>query len=365
MICKHKKLFNNLTAILDDDSRFDGLTIDLRMSMTNNALDLDCRFCSVISKANREDPIGSASACDHWLIAEVPQPWPITIGKDNPIVAAVVKMMEPLLQQGMSIRPLMIAPDKAYSQPEQIRVFYYYKPNRRFAKFEKQEYLLPASEIVSLVAALLQQPDRLSQFDAYRQPTQHIREIFVCTHGNVDVACSRFGYPIYNQLRREYAKTSFPALRVWRCSHFGGHKFAPTLVDLPEGRYWGHLEPEILETLIHRNTPVSRLRPFYRGWAGLGKYEQIVEREMWMRFGWDWVHYLKAGKTVAIDPDHDKWNADWAEVHLEYASPDGRVQETYSAWVEVSGYVATKGDSENQELTPAKQYRVSQLTQIN
>jgi len=38
----------------------------------------------------------------------------------------------------------------------------------------------------------------------------------VCTHGNVDVACSRFGYPIYEKLRKEYSDEN---LRVWRCSH--------------------------------------------------------------------------------------------------------------------------------------------------
>ena len=55
----------------------------------------------------------------------------------------------------------------------------------------------------------------------------------VCTHGNIDAACARFGYPIYQQLRQNYATQS---LRVWRCSHFGGHQFAPTLIDFPSGR---------------------------------------------------------------------------------------------------------------------------------
>lgn len=35
----------------------------------------DWRFCSVVSKANGEDPIGTAGTADHWLITEIPQPW--------------------------------------------------------------------------------------------------------------------------------------------------------------------------------------------------------------------------------------------------------------------------------------------------
>jgi hypothetical protein len=333
--------------------------------MTANTLELDCRFCSVISKTNGEDPIGSAGTYDHWIIAEIPQPWPITIWQEHPIVAPVFNLVKTLhREQGMQIRPLMIASDRDYSHPDKTRLLYYHRPATRFAEFDKQEFLLPAAEVLPLITALLQQPDHLSQFDAYRQPTHHIRELFVCVHGNVDVACSRFGYPIYEQVRKTYVPQSNGNLRVWRCSHFGGHNFAPTLIDLPEGRYWGHLEPEILEALIYRNVPVSQLRLFYRGWAGLGQYEQILERELWMQFGWEWVHYLKAGQTLAIDPDHEEWDADWAEVRLEYASPDGAVQGAYTARIELSGYVTTQWSSKDKELAQAKQYRISQLTQV-
>ncbi|MFQ4143523.1 sucrase ferredoxin [Chlorogloeopsis sp. ULAP02] len=60
---------------------------------------------------------------------------------------------------------------------------------------------------------------------------------------------SKFGYPISQKLRSQYATGtgSITSLRVWRCSHFGGHQFAPTLVDLLQKRYYGHLQPEILD----------------------------------------------------------------------------------------------------------------------
>ena len=35
-------------------------------------------------------------------------------------------------------------------------------------------------------------------------------------------------------------------LRVWQSAHFGGHRFAPTLIDLPIGHLWGHLDEEKL-----------------------------------------------------------------------------------------------------------------------
>ncbi|ASC71045.1 hypothetical protein XM38_019940 [Halomicronema hongdechloris C2206] len=168
-------------------------------------LETNCRFCSLVSKANGQDPIGSAGTYHHWLIVEIPQPWPTTIWQEHPIVAPVLQMVKALRQQGVYVRPLMIAPERDYSHPDFTRVLYYRRPQACFTAFEKQEFLLPPSEVVPLATALLQQPAALPQFEAYRQPTQHLRELFVCTHGNVDVACSRFGYPIYQQLKKTYA----------------------------------------------------------------------------------------------------------------------------------------------------------------
>jgi len=315
--------------------------------ITIDTLETDCRFCSQISKTNGEDPIGSAGTYDHWIIAEIPQPWTTTIWKEHPILAPVMAMVQSLREQGISVRPLMIAPERDASHPDKTRLFYYRRPTHRFATFDKQEFILPTAEVVPLVTALLQQPGHLPQFDTYRQPTDHIRELFVCVHGNVDVACSRFGYPIYQHLEKTYAvewkpdsphlphspspplktqnpklKTSPTPLRVWRCSHFGGHQFAPTLIDLPEGRYWGHLEPEILDLLVRREGSVTRLRPYYRGWAGLTKFEQIVERDIWMREGWDWLDYHKAGQLLAKDETNE--DADWADVRIDFASSRGQ-----------------------------------------
>lgn len=179
----------------------------------------------------------------------------------------------------------------------------------------------------------------------------------VCTHGNVDVACARFGQPIYQNLRKEYACSS--TLRVWRCSHFGGHQFAPTLADFPTGQVWGHLEPEILDTLVHRNQPVANLQPFYRGWSGLGQFEQIAEREIWMQRGWDWLNFRKSGQTLTAAGQE----AESVSVRITFASPDGREAGSYEATVEASGSVMSALNS-GQALTAVKQYRVRQLTQM-
>ena len=364
--------------------------------LTQDALS-DCRFCAQVSKEKGEDPIGTAGTAAHWLVIELAQPWTKELYTQDPMMVSLIKLFRQLfIRHGVSIQPILIAPDREYSQPGKTRMIYYYRSQRPFAQFEKQEYLVPEADFPKLATAimmrLMKRPNELEAFQCYRQDTSHIREMLVCTHGNIDVACARFGQPIYKTLRQEYAAQSDDRLRVWRCSHFGGHKFAPTLVDLPDGRYWGHLEAELLDTLVYRQGDVERLRSHYRGWSGLSKFEQIVEREIWMQQGWDWLAYAVWGRTTRkgltgikrylyrwlrliplpqVRFFVDLWTSDatWAEVQIYFTNPDQQISGMYQARVDVCGKVITAGQSPKQgeqiQLTTVPQYRVSHLKQMN
>ncbi|MGF1480509.1 MAG: sucrase ferredoxin [Cyanophyceae cyanobacterium] len=353
-------------------------------------LDLSrCRFCSEVSKATGEDPIGTAGTCQHWLIVELPLPWSEKLllePRTQPLIAALKEL---IFKQGVLIRPLAIAPDPEYSTPGHIRTLYYRQPSRCFAHYSKQEFIVPEAEFPQLVSALLQQlrqqPNELPRFERYLQATDTIRELLVCTHGNVDAACARFGYPIYKQLRHDYAPQSEGKLRVWRCSHFGGHQFAPTLIDLPEGRYWGHLEPEVLDALVYRQGDVGKLRSFYRGWAGLSKFEQIVEREIWMQEGWNWLSYPKAGQSQPrgiwglLDralswipvPMLQLWwrlqrqKAKQMRVRIDFRRSDAAVTEGYEAQVVANGQVMSALQSgKEMALQPIQQFLVRNLRKV-
>ncbi|MFN6559112.1 MAG: sucrase ferredoxin [Nostoc sp. ChiSLP01] len=188
---------------------------------------IDCRFCSLVSKTNKEDPIGTAGTCDHWLIMEIPQPWPQDIFQENRTIKALFNFVEEVIvKHGVKLRPILIAPDRHYSHPGFTRVLYYYRPAKLFSEFEKQEFVIPEEQAITLVKAILkqliQQPNDLSKFQQYQQQTSHIRELMVCTHAQVDLACGRFGTPLYRRLRKEYAPAANGNLRVWQTTHFGG-----------------------------------------------------------------------------------------------------------------------------------------------
>lgn len=330
--------------------------------MTQTDMMKECQFCSEVSKANGEDPIGTAGTYDAFLLIEAMPPWSGTIWLETGTMPQqVVDALQQAWDRGLNLRPLAIAPDRKYSQSGSVRVLFYHRPAKQFAAFERQEFVLPSAQLGALVMAILNQPSDLPRFAVYQQP-EPMRDLLVCTHGNYDIACSRFGYPIYQQLRKACAAEN--RLRVWRCSHFGGHQFAPTLIDLPTGQYWGHLEPAIIDRLINRDGEVTALRSFYRGQAGLTRFEQIAEREIWMQNGWPWLNYQRSGQVLAIDPS-DKDDPDWAEVRINFNSPDGSIHGAYEARIEAKGTVKTMGTSgTDQPLSEVKQYRVSRLEQI-
>jgi hypothetical protein len=358
---------------------------------SNNIQFTDCRYCSVVSKTNGEDPIGSASQVNEWLFVEVPRPWTKHLWAEKPDYQPLLQQVEKLAAQPKrywKTQLLAIAPDKQQSQPDRIRIFYYVRPAQSFCQYVKQEYLVPLTEAAALVEALLYQPHHLEQFRSDRQATAAIRELFICTHTHYDVACGRFGTPFYQTLQRQFVPASHGKLRVWQTNHFGGHQFAPTLIDFPQGQFWGHLEPEMLNGLIDRQGTVADLRSYYRGWAGLGKFEQIAEREIWQQEGWDWLTYAKTGQVINWDEKHlGRWlarrvlqwlpsqrlhrllaawqqEATWATVNIKFVRPNGSTG-GYTARVETGDPVETKLKSgEQAPLKPVPQYRVSSLSQL-
>ena len=72
---------------------------------------MDCHLCSVISKTNGEDPIGSVPTYDGWLAIELPPPWPRKFWQAKPILKPVIDRLEQLYEQGVRIRFVAIAPD--------------------------------------------------------------------------------------------------------------------------------------------------------------------------------------------------------------------------------------------------------------
>jgi hypothetical protein len=219
------------------------------------------------------------------VVAELALPWGYDLLAAKQVPAGLRDFVIEKQLAGEDWGLIGIAPDDAYSVPGLVRVIDFRLPPPPFREYERSKYLFPAAMPVPSLRTLLAgsesaalAPHRASPFAG--------RDLLICTHGAVDACCAKFGYPIYRRPRQLAADAADP-VRVWRCTHFSGHRFAATLLDLPEGRYWGRLTAENLSNLVHRDVPVRQLRGRYRGWAALPHpLQQVAEAEAFARSCW-------------------------------------------------------------------------------
>jgi hypothetical protein len=269
------------------------------------------RFCSVVAAEAGEDPVGSAWATGRYLAMELPLPWPYEVLAAKQVPDGLKELVYGKYATEVDFGLLGIAPDEGYSVPGMTRLIDVAMSTTGSGQRHRHEYLIPDAEIVPVLAALFDDPDAAVALP-HRQPDADVRDILVCTHGTIDICCATFGFPAFRILR-QVADSTAGRVRAWRCTHFGGHRFAPTVLDLPEARYWGHLQTTDLARLVHRDRPVRDLVSTYRGWSLLtDPIAQVAEREPFAAIGWDWCRYkVEVSVPEMVEPD-SRWQVEFA-----------------------------------------------------
>ena len=317
-------------------------------------------LCAVFSNANGESAAGTAPNWDSCLIVEQPKPWATDVYESKGFQEGVLDALDRIEPLGRFPKLQCMAPDDQYSVDGHTRVIYYSRPDGPFARYEKDDYVVPDDQVVATVEALVEDRDKLSNFESYRQDTGEVRDIFVCSHGSHNTCCATFGYPVYDALRNRYARELDGQLRVWEISHLGGHRFAPNILDMPEARNWVRLKVEDLEAVVHRSGTPSELKDNYRGWVGLGSlYEQLVESELFMKEGWDWTGRTIAGQVLSSDDDKGQ-----AEVRIELGGSNGNAESVYEATVEQTGTAPRISCVSGEPGDAEPQFSVTRLEQV-
>jgi len=93
----------------------------------------------------------------------------------------------------------------------------------------------------------------------------------VCTHGRRDTCCALHG----RRLAAAMAEAE-PGL-VWETTHLGGHRFAPTLLALPEGLVYGRVVAERVDEVVAAQRQGCVVPDLLRGRAALPAATQVAE----------------------------------------------------------------------------------------
>jgi hypothetical protein len=224
--------------------------------------------CSVASLEREEPLFATASRVDRWLAVEQRGPWSAETVPRSRLGESLAAALGSIAMAGDARLMLIRRPGGVPATGR--RVFYAdSRPGR--------EQLL--SRVVHDDAELA----RLALPGS--QPAGWIpvgnRLLLVCTHGKHDSCCAIWGRPVVRALAARYPQ------ETWECSHSGGDRFAPNLVVLPEGYYFGRLPAATAADIVAALDNGRLTTRHLRGRSSLGLPVQAAQHFARERFGTD------------------------------------------------------------------------------
>ena len=272
-------------------------------------LDPDARLrCSDYARATSLSPIGTSGSYDGYLLVEIPLPWPRDAG-DTAEGAAVGPLIGPL-----RYRLQAVAATEPKADPRERRVILHARApgEAGFGGYRRLESRVGDS-LTDTVAALITAAaaGSPSEFDS---PAV---DVLVCTHGTRDSCCGRRGASLAASLAADLAAAGFKAgENLWRTSHMGGHRFAPTFMVLPQGTVWGYADAGLVTRVLEQAGDVAHAAGQYRGCPGLdGPQVQALEAEVLRRVGWRLLATRRRGSldgtTAQLSWDEDGQTVTW------------------------------------------------------
>lgn len=184
--------------------------------------------CSAVSLQAAEQLIGTAPQTGFWIMISDPHPPGNKAFPESPIPNEVKSYINDVAGALPNCRVVLI---RQSGGMETARLFVAASAGQNSRLYEF--YLGSYHEIRGIdFISLLNSPEGFKEHQS-AQPL-----FLVCTNGKRDLCCSDLGVPFYTALHERLPE------RVYMSSHLGGHRFAPTVVHLPFGLYYGRLNPQ-------------------------------------------------------------------------------------------------------------------------
>ena len=237
--------------------------------------------CVDFARANSVDPGGSGLGVDAIALVEIPEPWPKPVARHFDLVDLVMVAQE----HPGNTRLLAAVPH----DPDHPRVIVL-RP--RPTGMTRVEVAIGTDGAAALSEALAAEGDEVPTFGG-------ARTVLVCTQGSHDMCCGVEGGALATEL-----ENNRPDIELFRVSHTGGHRFAPTAMTLPDGRLWAYLTAPAVGAIIDR-VEVDGMARHCRGWWGAPTGRaQVAERAVFDRVGFG-VDGLERKVVVGFEDDPD------------------------------------------------------------
>ncbi len=244
--------------------------------------------------------IGTAVPADLFVLLETPLPWgkPALLSEGVPEI--VRQALKPHLGKYPGLRVHLIANEETAQQQARRLIICQRQLDspQRYSTWEMRT--TSPEQMAMALSDLLSQPPgeplrQSSDEQSVGQAASNVfsnrddnRHLLVCTHGSHNECCGIQGYPLYQDAIALMRSLTLNQTHIWQVSHIGGHRYAPTLIDLPQGRYYGELNRNVLKILLQQQGELDELMECYRGWSLLPKALQVQEQKILSNEGWSW-----------------------------------------------------------------------------
>jgi hypothetical protein len=192
----------------------------------------DLSRCSAAARDRSEPLAGSAPVASRWLLVEHPGPWAKAALETPPFLGRVGEEVESTCASFGGRALLVRRQGRRGSEPGARQWFAVDTVRGTWVHGTWRT----AEDVVAAARAL---GTELSGSDEDAEPM-----VLVCTQGTRDACCAVRGRPIAATLARQWPE------EVWECTHLGGHRFAGTLLSLPDGACYGYLDAEHVVDLV-------------------------------------------------------------------------------------------------------------------
>ncbi|NEQ46826.1 MAG: hypothetical protein F6K00_26105 [Leptolyngbya sp. SIOISBB] len=268
---------------------------------------------SIVSSTPSTALIGTAVPAEIFVLLEVPPPWDKPALLSEGVPESLRQAIKPWLDSPTKVRVHLIANEQTATHTQ--RRILIFQQEHRFSsspgnatvggrlsrQYTAWETQVPApADMAPALDSFFHHRSRGASSNLWHRSQQ--RHLMICTHASHNECCGAYGYPFYQAAIAQVQQLGLTEqVQPWQITHIGGHRFAPTLIDFPQGRYYGNLNEGSLQKLLQPQGDVSPLLATYRGWSALPKPLQILETELLHQHGWRWFAAAVAGRILSCD----------------------------------------------------------------
>jgi hypothetical protein len=300
------------------------------------------QYCSMHSSLAHESLIASASRTDYWILLEYPEPVTAKALEESQLPTEVKQYLA-VLQSNLPYSRILLIRQKRRS--DAAHPLLYVADGRDRHAFLYKYSLDSYSDILRLDI-----PGILTGEEALKGSLCSDRLLLVCTNGRRDACCSKWGLPVYITLEKQFGE------QVWESSHVGGHRFAPNLVCLPHGIFFGRMPLEGAGVIAERYLSGHLSLDYYRGRASYPAPVQAAEYFLRREIQDDRIECYPLVKFVATS--ENQWT-------ITFMHPQSNATYTLEIEARLTGEEIFESCNSPHERKAVKEYCLIQPPQVS